>query len=330
MGSGMASMLLENPDVEIVAAIARRSSKAGKDLGEVIGKSPTGVKVTSDIDEAFRSKPDIVLQSTASFVSEVFPEIEIALEHDANVITIAEEMAYPWAASEELSDKIDRLAKEKGKTVLGTGINPGFVLDTLIISLTGICRDVEHIHGKRVNDLSPFGSTVMKTQGVGTTPEQFQQGLESGEIVGHIGFPQSLMLIGKALGWEIDEVVEEREPIITSVERRTPIITVPPGYVAGCRHTARAYSNGKEVILLEHPQQICPELEGVSTGDYITIKGDPPVNLAIEPEIPGGIGTIAIAVNMIPHVMNGPAGLVTMADLPVPRLWHTITAVSRK
>ena len=330
MGSGMASMLLENPDVEIVAAVASRPTKAGKDLGEVIGKAPTGVIVTTDVEEAFESKPDIVLQSTASFVKEVFAGIEISLEHDANVITIAEEMAFPWAASQELSDKIDRLARQKGKTVLGTGINPGFILDTLIISLTGICMDVEHIHGKRVNDLSPFGSTVMRTQGVGTTPEQFQQGLASGEIVGHIGFEQSLMLIGKALGWEIDEVVEEREPIITTVERRTPYITVPPGYVAGCRHIARAYSKGREVIFLEHPQQVCPGLEGVSTGDYITIKGNPPVNLAIEPEIPGGIGTIAIAVNMIPLVMDGPAGLVTMADLPVPRLWHTLSAVSPK
>ena len=123
MGSGMASMLLENPDVEIVAAIARRSSKAGKDLGEVIGKSPTGVKVTSDIDEAFRSKPDIVLQSTASFVSEVFPEIEIALEHDANVITMRRN-GVSWAASEELSDKIDRLAKERARPCWGR-INPG-------------------------------------------------------------------------------------------------------------------------------------------------------------------------------------------------------------
>jgi len=330
MGSGMASMLLENPDVEIVAAVELNPAKVGKDLGEVLDKPSTGVIVTHDADEAFESRPDIALISISSFVSEVYPAIETALQHDANVITIAEEMAYPWAASQELADKIDSLAKQKGKAVLGTGINPGFILDTLIIALTGICMDVEHIHGKRVNDLSPFGPTVMKTQGVGTTPEEFEQGLASGEIVGHIGFMQSVMLIAKALGWEIDEVVEEREPIITSVERRTPHVTVAPGNVAGCRHIARAYSNGKEVIFLEHPQQICPDAEGVSTGDYITIKGNPPVNLAIEPEIPGGIGTMAIAVNMIPLVLSGSKGLVTMADLPVPRLMHTLSLNKRR
>ncbi|HHW18350.1 MAG TPA: NADP-binding protein [Firmicutes bacterium] len=319
MGSGMASMLLDKKDVEIVAALARTPSKAGKDLGDIIGKGTTGVKVTTDPDEAFKSKPDIVLINTASFVKEVFPEIKTALEHDADVITIAEEMSFPWAASKELSDEIDRIAKERGKTVLGTGINPGFVLDTLVIALTGICRDVKHIHAKRVNNLAPFGPTVMRTQGVGTTPEEFKKGLKTGEIVGHVGFQQSARLIGRAVGWEIDEVVEEREPIITRVERKTKYAHVMPGDVAGCRHTARAYSGGREVIFLEHPQQICPEAEGIETGDYITIDGDPPVNLSIKPEIPGGIGTIAIAVNMIPLVLAAPPGLLTMADLPVPR-----------
>ena len=319
MGSGMARMLLSMENVRVVAAIARRSEKAGRDLGEIAGLSPVGVKVTTDPEEAFHSKPDLALIATHSSVKEVAPQIKHALKEHADVITIAEEMAYPWAASEELSNEIDRLARKQGNTVLGTGINPGFILDTLIIALTGICREVRHIHGKRVNNLAPFGPTVMRTQGVGVAPEEFAAGLESGEIVGHIGFRQSVMLISKALGWEIDDIVEEREPIVSRVERKTKYVTVAPGNVAGCRHTARAYRGGKELIFLEHPQQVCPEDEDINTGDYIAIDGDPPVKMAIEPEIPGGIGTIAIAVNMIPLVINGPRGLVTMADLPVPR-----------
>ena len=146
-----------------------------------------------------------------------------------------------------------------------------------------------------------------------------RQGLTSGAIVGHVGFRQSIMLIANALGWHIQEIVEEREPIISKVRRTTDYVDVAPGNVAGCRHTARAYADGREVILLEHPQQVCPELEGIQTGDYILIDGDPPVDLRIEPEIPGGTGTMAIAVNMIPLVMSAPSGLLTMADLPVPR-----------
>lgn len=320
MGGGMAQMLLSKQDVAIVAALAQTPSKAGKDLGEVLGLGrKTGIKVTNDEKEAFAAKPDVALINTASFVKDVFPQVRLALENGAAVITIAEEMSYPWASAPDLSGEIDRLARKAGKTVLGTGINPGFILDTLVIALTGICKDVRHIHAKRVNDLAPFGPTVMKTQGVGTTRGGFQKGLETGEIVGHVGFQQSPRLICKALGWEIDRVVEEREPIITRVERKTRYAHVAPGNVAGCRHVARAYVGEREVIFLEHPQQICPEAEGVETGDYITIDGDPPVNLSIKPEIPGGAGTIAIAVNMIPLVLQARPGLLTMADLPVPR-----------
>lgn len=319
MGSGMVSMLAGKKGVKIVAGIARTAAKAGKDIGEIAGCGPIGVLATNDIDAAFDAKPDIVLLNTASFVRDVFPEIETCLARGVDVITIAEEMAYPWATCPELAERIDRLARQAGKTVLGTGINPGFVLDTLIITLTGVLRDVEHIHARRINNLAPFGPTVMRTQGVGTTVEEFEKGLRDNSVVGHVGFPQSCHLIGRALGWKIDRVVEKREPIISNVERKTRYVTVRPGQVAGCRHTARAYSGDREVIFLEHPQQVCPELEGVKTGDYIEIKGDPPINLAITPEIPGGAGTIAIAVNMIPAVLEAREGLLTMADLPIPR-----------
>ncbi len=319
MGSGMAKMLLSKENLRIVAVIDRRPEKAGRDVGELIGSDPLGVKVTADPEEAFSCRPDLALLATDSFVKDVFPQIKYALRKNADVITIAEEMAYPWSASEELAGEIDRIARKQGNTVLGTGINPGFILDTLIIALTGICRKVSHIHGKRVNNLAPFGPTVMQMQGVGVTPDEFAEGLTSGEIVGHVGFKQSAMLIGRALGWEIEDVVEKREPIISKVERKTEYVHIAPGDVAGCRHTARVYCGGKEVLFLEHPQQVSPEAEDVRTGDYITIDGDPPLKLAIEPEIPGGVGTVAIAVNMIPLVVNGPRGLVTMADLPVPR-----------
>jgi 4-hydroxy-tetrahydrodipicolinate reductase len=76
---------------------------------------------------------------------------------------------------------------------------------------------------------------------------------------------------------------------------------------------------GKVKIEMDHPQQIEPEQAGVKTGDYVIIKGTPSVNMINTPEIPGGIGTIAMLVNMIPHVINARPGLHTMISLPVPR-----------
>ena len=61
-----------------------------------------------------------------------------------------------------------------------------------------------------------------------------------------------------------------------------------------------------------------PELEDVQTGDFIEIRGTPDVRLAGSPEIPGGEGTVALAVNAIPRVLAAPPGLYSMAELPLP------------
>lgn len=320
MGGGMAKLLSEKKGIKIVGAIAGRAEKNGKDLGDVLDLGrKLDVCVSNDYKKIIKdTEADIVLLATDSFIKNVFPQIELIVESGKNCITIAEEMAYPHTEDKKLSDKINELAMNNGVTVLGTGVNPGFVLDTLIITLTGACRRVDKVKAARINDLSPFGTTVMRTQGVGTTPEEFKKGLEDGSIVGHIGFRQSIPMIADAVGIEIDEVLETREPIISKTFRETPYVKVGPGMVAGCRHIGYGMKNGEAVITLEHPQQIHPSVENVETGDYIWIEGDPNLNMSIKPETPGGIGTIATAVNMIPQVMNSKPGLVSMQDLPIP------------
>jgi 4-hydroxy-tetrahydrodipicolinate reductase len=125
-------------------------------------------------------------------------------------------------------------------------------------------------------------------------------------------------MIAAAIGWDIERIEETREPIVSKVRRQTPFVSVDPGHVAGCRHTAIAYRENKPVITLIHPQQVHPQTEGTDTGDSIEIIGTPDVNLAGSPEIPGGQGTAALAVNMIPRVLNAAPGLYSMAELPVP------------
>ncbi|HOO63186.1 MAG TPA: 2,4-diaminopentanoate dehydrogenase [Synergistaceae bacterium] len=320
MGSGIARLLLEKEAVQVVGAVASRREKQGKDLAEVLDlPKKTGVLVSS-LEEALSRDADVVIQCTTSFLSEAAPAIIRMAEAGKNVISIAEEMSYPRVTDPHLTSLMEDAAKKAGVTILGTGVNPGFVLDTLVLTLTGSCEDVLSLKASRINDLSPFGHGVMKTQGVGTTPEEFRKGLEEGRITGHIGFIQSLHMIADALGWELDEVVETREPIISKVSRKTPHVSVEPGMVAGCNHTARGMRRGVPLISLEHPQQIHPHLEGVETGDYIEIQGSSSsVSMAIKPEIPGGIGTISMAVNMIPQVLRAAPGLVTMLDLPFPR-----------
>lgn len=319
MGSGMARLMQLKTGIRIVGAYDQDPQKIGRDLGEFLGGVKTGVLIQSPPQAGERLEAaDLVVLATASFTKAVAPQIAQAVEQKMNVISIAEEMAYPWAQEPELAKQMDLLARAYGVSVLGTGINPGFVLDTLILALTGTCLEVKQIKAARINDLSPFGPTVMRTQGVGTSVEAFEAGLQSGDIVGHVGFRESIQLMAKALGWELERIEETRAPIISTVYRETAHVKVEPGQVAGCRHTAIGYVQGEPKIELIHPQQILPQLEGVETGDYIDITGTPDLHLAIKPEIPGGLGTMAMAVNMIPQVLAARPGLLSMAELPIP------------
>ncbi len=322
MGRLMAKIVLADPGLRLVGAVSRRAPVGGADLAELAGlPQATSVRTYATLETAVRAAggAHVVLHATASFVREVAPEIETCLDHDLDVVTIAEEMAYPWAQSPALADRLDEAARAKGRTILGTGVNPGFVLDTLIAVLTSVTARVDSVYASRVNDLSPFGPTVMRTQGVGLTPEEFQHRVEDGTVVGHIGFPESMHLIARALGVNLTSVEQVREPIVSSVRRETPYVVVEPGYVAGCRHTARGFTGDKLFVELVHPQQVRPEAEGVETGDLVRIKGVPNLEMRTSPEIPGGLATAALAVNMVVPVNAGPPGLLTMLDLPLPR-----------
>lgn len=323
MGSGMAKMLLKKTGVEIVSVCDMHPDRVGKSIYEVLGSEKgerCEVIIKSDANEAFTDEcADVVLLATDSFTKGAFDKIKLILEKKINVISTAEEMAYPKAQEPELAAKLDEIAKANGVSVLGTGINPGFVLDLLILALTGTCEEVDYIKAARVNDLSPFGKAVMIEQGVGVTKDEFLRGVEDGSIAGHVGFPESINMITDGIGWNLEKVEETREPIMSNVYRKSEYAEVEAGNVAGCRQCGYGYVNGKVKIEMEHPQQILPHLEGQSTGDYVSIKGIPNIDLQITPEIPGGIGTIAMCVNSIPHIINAIPGLKTMLDIPVPR-----------
>ncbi len=324
MGSGMAEVLLRKKGVDIVGVCDIHPDRAGKSMFEVLGV-PKGdrqdVIINKDINQVISRKScDLVLLATDSFTRKAFDKIKLILELGINVISTAEEMAYPKAAEPELTKEMDRIAKANGVSVLGTGINPGLIMDLLAILMTGACTDVDFVRCERVNSLSPFGPAVMEEQGVGISLEQFNKQSAEGHLAGHVGFNESVNMICDAIGWKLDKAVEQTmAPIVSNVHRKTKYAEVKAGDVAGCNMQGYGYVGGKLAVEMLHPQQIEPELEGTNTGDYVVIKGTPDINLSNKPEVPGGIGTIAMCINMIPQVINARPGLHTMIDLPVPR-----------
>jgi len=323
MGRGMADMLLNKKGVAISGVCDLHPDLIGKSIFHILSRPQNDhpdVLVTDDIDALLNKDTcDIVLLATDSFTKKAFPKMKKVLERGINCISTAEEMAYPKAQDPDLAEELDRMAKANGVTVLGTGINPGFIMDLLVIALSGTMERVDHIEANRVNSLSPFGPAVMEEQGVGITVEAFVKGVREGTLAGHVGFAESVRMIADAIGVELSDFKQQMKPIVTSVDRKSKYGEAKKGNVAGVNMTGQGYVDGKVFIDMKHPQQIEPEMEGTHTGDYIKIQGVPEVNMAITPEIDGGIGTIAVCVNMIPHVLNARPGLKTMIDLPVPR-----------
>ena len=322
MGSGIAKTLLGKKGVEIVGVSDLHPERRGRDIFDILGISHgehKSVIIKENIkDVVKKGECDICVIATDSFIEKAFDKMEFVLNQGINVVTIAEEMGYPKAQHPELAHKLDEIAKKNGVSVLGTGINPGLVMDLLDVCLSGAMTDVESVLCRRVNSLSPFGKAVMEEQGIGISVDEFNKGVEDGSLAGHVGFPESVYMISDALGLNVDTVNQQMSPIIANVSRNAPYGSAEAGNVAGINMTCKAFSGDKVVIEMEHPQQIEPEAEGVSTGDYIVLKGTPDISMEIKPEIDGGLGTIAMCVNCIPHVINARAGLRTMLDIPVP------------
>lgn len=337
MGSGIGRMIASKKGLVLTGVCDRWDQLVGRDVYQYLGiergdRPP--VTITDRIEEVVRKDLcDLVILATDSFVAAQFDKIIFCLEQGVHVISTAEEMAWPWAQSPDLAEQIDALARRRRKTVLGTGINPGFVLDYLILAVSGTCEDIESIEAARINDLAPFGRAVMEEQGVGISPEEFERRIAEDSLAGHVGFPESMEMIAAGMGVTLTSIEQTREPIITGVDRKSAYGEARKGRLAGIRQQSYGRTaDGRVFIHLDHPQQICPEDEGVQTGDYLTLHAPGyDMNLSIVPETPGGIGTIAMVVNMIPHVLSAKPGLRSMLDLPVPRaiLGHFAEQVDR-
>jgi 4-hydroxy-tetrahydrodipicolinate reductase len=182
MGVGIARLVLDKPGLAIVGAVSHQSQLVGRDLGEVleVGRQ-VGVSVTDTPESVLdTARADVVMLATTSWARRQVPDLRTVIGAGVNCISIAEEMSAPDAQSPELAAEIDAVAKAHGVSLLGTGVNPGFVLDLLVIALTGGCHSVERIEASRVNDLSPYGPTVIASQGVALTPQAFRAGVAPG------------------------------------------------------------------------------------------------------------------------------------------------------
>ena len=315
IGAAVARQVADRKGLKIVAAVDIDPAKVGKDLGELLGLGKRlGVKVTADAAPALRAtRPDVAVLCTSSSLRRVLPQFETVLKARVPIVSTTEELAYPWRSQRALASKLDKLARKAKAAVVGTGVNPGFAMDALPITLTGICERVDTVRVDRIQDARMRRLPFQKKIGAGMTPEQFAEQVREG-TVRHVGLAESIAMIGDALGWQLDRITDEIASKIAGQPVQSEFLRVERGQVCGILQDGTGYRNGQAVIVLHMEAYLgAPE-----TYDAITIAGSPNLRLRAEGGFHGDIATASITVNTIPKVLDAAPGLHTMRTLPIP------------
>ena len=297
------------------------AGQVGSTVCRLLSSAP-GYEVVGPFDRsqraaALQSGFDVVLIATTSFLAEVAPDIRTAVLAGSNVITTAEEAAYPWHYDETVAQELHSCALESGVTILGAGFNPGFAFDAMAITASGVVPDVASLRVERVVDLSGFSATILRRLGIGYSPEEFQAGLASESITGHIGFPQSMRIVARQMGLRISQIQRSIEPIAAEAPYDLPALTVGIGDSAGFRQHYVAIVDGRawfDALFVGH---VSPGAAGFATKDEIVVHsqaGD--VHLVIKPGINPQVGSSSLIANSMRRLVAAPSGWLTVADLP--------------
>ncbi len=321
IGSLTAKFILEEKRgrLNLAGAYDIDPSKVGKDLGKVIGLGhPVGIRVSDDLKGVLTDDIDVAIHTTTSFFKGAYPQLESIVSHGVDVVSSCEELSYPYIVDKQLSAKLDSVAKKNGATVLGTGINPGFLMDALPIMLTAPCKSVERIRITRRMNAATRRVPFQKKVGAGMTVEEFQAAIRDHRISGHVGLEQSVAMLAGAVGWKLDRMeVGKVEPVVAEAATSEGYVRIPRGRVAGVKQSARGVLNGRPLIELNFMAYVGSEEEY----DQVEVEGTPRVNCKISPCVHGDHGTVAMLVNMVPKVASSPPGLRTMKDMVIPSVF---------
>ncbi len=315
IGLAVVKQLAERKGFRSVGGIDIAEDKVDRDLGDVAGLGRRlRARVSSDARAAMKAtKPDVVVLCTSSSLKKVVPQIETVLKARVPIVSTTEEMAYPVGGNRRLARRIDELAKRFKVGVLGTGVNPGFTMDALPITLTGVCERVDAVFVDRVQDASVRRLPFQQKIGAGLTAEEFQARVDAGSVR-HVGLAESVSMIAGAMGWKLDRITDDIEPKIAEKRIASPFLTVDPGYVCGLVQDGIGYRDGRPVITL-HMQAY---LGAPESYDAVRIDGSPALSMKIAGGVHGDVATASMVVNSIPKVLAASAGFHTMRDLPIP------------
>ncbi|MBM4015818.1 MAG: dihydrodipicolinate reductase [Planctomycetes bacterium] len=313
IGRATLARALERRGLAVVGACDADPALAGARLSDLVAGAPRSVRVVSAIgDWKALPKGTVAVVCTSSQLAAAAPTFRALLAKRIAVVSSCEELTWPWRRSPRLARELDALARRKKVALLGTGVNPGYVLDLLPAVLTGPCLAVRAVRAHRVVDAALRRGPLQRKVGAGRTVAEFTTEARAGRL-GHVGLPESAELLCAALGFGRPRIVEELLPKVATRPIATDHVRVEPGQVAGIDHRLVATAP-RGVVELHLEMYVGAE----APRDEVEIDGDPPIRARLDGGTPGDLATVAALLNAAPAMAAAAPGLRSVLDGPFP------------
>ena len=316
LGIQIGKYIAQKSTIKTVAGVDINPSLKGKLLSNLDKDLSNDVTIFSSVKEAVNflaKKPDVAIITTVSSLEKLIPQVEEVAKFGIPIISTCEELSFPWKLQPKLSDKLDAICRKYNVACLGTGVNPGFLMDYLPSVFTSISKEIEHITVERIQDATPRRVPFQQKIGAGLTLDEFKKKEATGTLR-HVGLQESVYLLANSIGLELDNVTESLQPVIAEKAVSSLAINVQKGDARGVEQIAYGYKNDVQKIKMHFKAALGEE----KSFDKVTIKGVPNFSSEIEDGINGDIATCAITINCINSILKASSGLQTMATITVP------------
>jgi 4-hydroxy-tetrahydrodipicolinate reductase len=314
IGLATAARARQDAGLELVGAVDSDPRLVGKDLGELLGEGPLGIEVVPDVEPALdATRPDLVLHATGSFLAEVADQLFPILGRGLSIVSTCEELAYPFYRHPDLARELDEAARRTGAVLLGSGVNPGFVMDKFAVTLMAACESVRAIRVERVVDAATRRGPFQKKIGAGMAREESAE-KNAGGRMGHIGLAESAHMLADAMGVSPERGLERAlHPVFAERPISTGHVDVAPGQVAGIHETVVIHAADTERVRMELDMFV----GAPNPHDAVVIDGTPRLEVEIGSGVAGDEGTVAVVISCAPLVKGLAPGLRTMLDVPL-------------
>jgi len=314
IGIEVGKALAGRPDIELLGAADPAPDKAGKPLSSLLDGAFPGTTVIESAERLYgesasrRAKTDVAVLCTGSRLHSMLPQIEEAIDAGLHIVSTCEELSYPELRHHPMALKIDQRARAKGVAVLGTGVNPGLVMDRLVLAVASACVTVSSVRVTRVVDAAKRRGPLRAKVGAGLTRAEFDAGVAAKKL-GHVGLSESAAIIALGLGLPIEEITETIKPVIAEKETDG----VPAGKVLGLHQVALVQGGDEPRVVLD----LTMAVGAPNPADRIDVEGDPPIHVVAEGGFHGDRSTIGTVVNAVPFIVSATPGLHNVVTLPL-------------